>query len=122
MFIPKCRRKTPLYGQLRPYLGGYLPQAGPAKGEPSRGGAFDAGSRAHDAVGTAEVSSIAGGGVHQGQERDPFGPGLWGAQAQLCRSAFLGQGVFLVYGRSRRRGDTSLYQEPGAGSPALGTE
>src|SRR5271155_960066 len=67
-----------------------FPMACATKGIESRGRASDAQSRAHVAVDTAEICSVAGGRVHQGQKRDPFGPGLWRAQTQFRRAAFLG--------------------------------
>jgi hypothetical protein len=52
-------------------------------------------SCSHDDLHTAQVCSIAGGGFHQGKERDPSGAGIRGAQAELCRSEFLGPGYFV---------------------------
>jgi len=38
----------------------------------------------------AEIRSIVGGWVHQGQERDPLGPDVWGTKTELCGPALLG--------------------------------
>jgi putative transposase len=47
VFIPKRRRKT-IYAQLRPHLGGRVPQVGRAEGEQNRGMPSFTGPRAHD--------------------------------------------------------------------------
>jgi len=89
VFIPKGRRRA-LYGQLRQHLGEVFRRLAQQKEEPGRGRAFDGGSRAHDAVDSAEVRGIAGGGIHQGEECDPLGAGVRGAQAQFRRTEFFG--------------------------------
>ena len=48
----------------------------------------------------AEVCGVAGGGVHQGQERDPPCSRVWGAQAQLRWAALLGPGLFCLHSGS----------------------
>src|SRR5207302_539802 len=82
VFIPKCRRKT-LYGELRRHLG-EVPHAGGAEGESDRRRAFATGSRRHDDRDSTEVRGVPGGGFHQGQECDSFGPGGWRAEAKFC--------------------------------------
>ena len=69
----------------------------------------------------AEVCGVAGGRVHQGQERDPFGAGLRGAEAQLRRAAFLGARILRVHGGARRGGDPRVHPEPGGGGQAPGS-
>ena len=49
--------------------------------------------------------------VHQGEERDPPGPGLWRAQAQLRGTAFLGARVLREHGRPGRRGHPRLHSQ-----------
>src|SRR5262245_66368937 len=66
---------TPSRGNLSP--------ACDAEGVPDRGGASDARSRAHDDLDPSQIRGLSGRGVHQGQERDPSGSGLWGEEAQL---------------------------------------
>ena len=58
----------------------------------------------HAAVDSAEIRGVTGRWVHQGQERDPLGPGLWRAQTQLRGPAFLGPWVLRQHGRPGRRG------------------
>ena len=58
-------------------------QAGRIQGEPHRGGASDVRSRAQDDCDPAEVRSLAGDRVHQGEERDSSGAGVRGEEAQL---------------------------------------
>lgn len=57
--------------------------------------------------------------MHQGQERDPSGAGVWGAEAQLCGAELLGPGIFRFHGRSRRRDDTSVHPSTGSRGQAL---
>ena len=76
-----------------------------AKGEPDRGGTLDARPRAHDDRDPAEIRGVAGGRIHQGQERNPYGAGLCGTSAQFRGAAFLGAGIFRLDRRARRRGD-----------------
>ena len=63
-----------------------------------------------------KIRGVAGRRVHQGQERDPLGPGLWRAQAQFRGPAFLGPwalrehgapgwGVIRAYIRNQERED-----------------
>ena len=65
---------------------GSVQEAGRAEGEPDRGGTFDARPRAHDDRDPAEIRGVAGGGIHQGQERDPHGAGLLAKTYQLLRN------------------------------------
>src|SRR5215472_4668751 len=85
VFIPKCRRKT---------------QAGGTKGKQNRGRAPSSGPRAHDDLDPAKIRRVSGGRVHQGQERDPLGPGIRREEAELRRDALLGQRVFCIHGRT----------------------
>src|SRR3984893_11386719 len=63
---------------------------------------------------STKIRGLAGGRINQGEECDPFGPCLWGEEAQLCRAALLGQRVLRLNGRSRRSRDTGVHQEAGA--------
>ena len=92
VFIPKCRRRT-LYQELGVIgIDSSPPACAP---EESRRRALDARSRAHAAVDPAETCGVAGRRVHQGQERDPHGSGLWRAQTQFRRTALLARGFFV---------------------------
>src|SRR6516164_8612214 len=95
IFIPKCRRKT-LYVELRRHLGEVFRKL-------------------------AEVCGVAGGRVHQGQERDPSRPCLRGEEAQLRWAALLGQRVLRQHGGAGRRGDTHLHPQPGEGGSEVGS-
>ena len=55
---------------------GSVPPVGAVEGESGRGGTFAGRSRVHHAVDSGEVRGIAGGGLHQGKERDPSGTGV----------------------------------------------
>ncbi len=57
--------------------------------------ASDARSCAHVICDPAEVCGVAGGGVHQGQERDHLARVYGRAGAELRRAAFLGRGYFV---------------------------
>ena len=94
VFIPKCRRKM-LYEQLRRHLGEVFRELARAEGEPDRGRAFDDGSCAHVDRDTAEVCGVASGRVHQGEERDPFGAGVRGAEANFVGQHFWARGYFV---------------------------
>src|SRR5207342_1194114 len=91
-----------------------LPQACTAEGKASRRRPSHAGSRSHDDLDSTKIRGLAGGRIYQGQECHPFGPCLWGKEAQLCRTALLGQRVLRLNGRSRRSRDTGVHQEAGA--------
>jgi hypothetical protein len=99
---------------------GSVPNARGAEGESDRGGQFDVRPRTHDDCDTAEVLGIEYGGVDKGQERDSFGTGLWGAQAEFCRAAFLGSRIFCNDGGARRAGDPQLLPTSGEGRRETG--
>lgn len=93
---------------------------GASKGKSDRRRAFDAGPRAHDAIDTAEILCVAGGGVHQGKERDPSGQGVCRAQKEFCGSALLGARVLCLDGWTGRRGDSQLHKAPRGGGCEVG--
>jgi hypothetical protein len=99
-----------------------FPAACAPEGSESRGRAFDARSRAHAAVDTAEICGVAGRRVYQGQERDSFGPGLWRAQTQFRRAAFLGSRILRQHGWSRRGRDPRLHPQPREGRSEARTD
>ena len=110
VFIPKCRRKA-LYLELRRHLGEVL-----RKLALQRELKVEEGHLMPDHVHmllsiSAEIRSVAGRRVYQGQKRDPLGPGLWGAQAQLRGTALLGTGVLRQHDRPGRRGHPSLHPQ-----------
>jgi len=78
-----------------------IPIAYGAKGMPSGGGASDAGSCAHAVERATEVCGVAGGRLHQGQERDSSGTDLWWATTQLRGAALLGEGLLRLNGGAR---------------------
>src|SRR4030095_3344761 len=81
---------------------GGVPQAGSTEGQSDRRGPSDAGSRAHDDIDPTKIRGVSGGGVHQGKECDPLGPGLWGTEAKFCRSTLLGPRLLRSAVESRR--------------------
>src|SRR5216683_6721095 len=88
----KVPQKDPVWGVETASRRGLL-QVGAAKGKPSRRRPSHAGSRSHDDLDSTKIRGLAGGRIYQGQECDPFGPCLWGEEAQFCRAALLGQRV-----------------------------
>ena len=99
VFIPKCRRRT-LYGQLRQHLGEVFRRLAAQKESRIEEGHLMPDHVHMMIVDSAEVRGVAGGGVHQGQERDPSGAGVRGAEAQLRRAALLGARVLRLDGGS----------------------
>lgn len=102
-------------------FGGSISPIGGTERESDRGRAFNAGSCAYDDRDTAEVFSFTGDRVHQGQERNPHGPGIWGEEAQFRRSALLGERILRLDSWPRRRSDTGIHQESGARGQATGS-
>src|SRR6185312_3277206 len=99
VFIPKRRRKT-LYSALRKYLGEVLPPR-PAERESNRRRAFDAGPCPHADFDSAEVRSVAGDRLHQGEKRDSSGPGVRRAKAEFCGPTLLGARLLRLHRWSR---------------------
>jgi hypothetical protein len=91
-----------------------VPGIGATEGESGRGRAHDNGSRAHDAVDSAEVRGIARGGVCQGQERDPSGTGVRRAESQFRRAVLLGPRILRFDGGSGRGDDSGVHPQSGA--------
>src|SRR3954454_17328872 len=89
-----------------------------AEGEPDRGGPPHARSRPYDDLDPAEICGVTGDRVHQRQERDPSGSGLRRKEAQLRRTAFLGQRVFRFDRRTGRGGDPVVHPEAEAEAEA----
>src|SRR5712692_2763246 len=86
VFIPKCRRKT-LYGQLRQHLGEVFRKLATQKESRIEEGHLLS-DHVHMMIAIPPkyaVSQVVG--VHQGEECDSSGAGVWGAQAKLCRAA-----------------------------------
>ena len=82
------------------------------EGKSHRRRASDAGSRAHDELDSTEVRCIAGGRIHQGQERNTSGKGVWGTEAELRGAALKGEKIFCIHRRARRRRDPGLRSTP----------
>jgi len=74
---------------------------GATQGMSGSGRALDARSCAYADSDSAEVCGIASSGVHEGEKCDSCGSCVWRAQAQLCRSALLGEDTLY-----RRSGET----------------
>src|SRR6202158_1425559 len=110
VFIPKCRRKT-LYAELRRHLGEVFRKLALQKESRIEEGHLMLESRSQDDLDPTQVRSFAGDRLHQGQERDPFGPGVRGEEAKLRGTALLGQRVLRLDRRSRRSRDTGVHKE-----------
>ncbi len=76
VFIPKCRRRT-LYKELRKHLGEVFRRLASQKRESNIGRSLDAGSCAYADFDSAEICGFTGNRLHQREERDSFGTGLW---------------------------------------------
>jgi hypothetical protein len=88
VFIPKCRRKT-LYGELRRHLGEIFRRLAMQKECRIEEGHLMP-DHVHMMISIPPkyaVSQVVG--VHQGQERDPPGSGLWGEEARLDQMKLL---------------------------------
>ena len=114
VFIPKCRRKT-LYQELRRHLGEVFRRLAL-----QRESKVEEGHLMPDHVHMLlsippkyAVSQVVG----YGQERDPFGSGLWRAQTQFRWTALLGPRILREHGRSGRGYDPRLHPQPGEGRP-----
>src|SRR5271166_2774600 len=117
VFIPKFRRKV-LYGELRKHLGEVFRKL--AEHRESR---VEEGHLLPDHVHMMlsippkyAVSQVVG--VHQGQERDPFGSGLWRAPPRFHWAALLGPRIFRFDSRTGRDGHPRLHQNPRERGPA----
>lgn len=74
--------------------------AGGAEGMQGAGGTHDGGPHPHADVDTAEAQRVAGGWVHQGEERD-MDSALVRREAEIFqRAAYVGAGIFRVHGGS----------------------
>ena len=100
VFIPKRRRKT-LYGQLKKHLGEVFHKLAQQKESQILEGHMMA-DHVHMLIfDSTEICSVAGGGVHQGQERNSLGAGVCGEEEKLCRATFLGTRLLCVDGGAR---------------------
>ena len=107
VFIPKCRRKT-LYLELRRHLGEVFRRLALQKEARVEEGHLMP-DHVHMLLAIPpKYAVVPGCRLHQGQERDPSGPGLWRAQAQLRGAAFLGQRLLRQHGRTGRRSHPAL--------------
>lgn len=120
VFIPKCRRKT-LYVQLRQYLGEVFRKLAQQKESRIEEGHLMV-DHVHMMISPTEVRCFAGDWLHQGQERDTFGTGVWGESPKFRWAELLGTRIFRINGRARRRGDPQLHPEPGGGGPTSGAD
>ena len=89
--------EVPQEGALQdtsPTFGRGVPRSGPATRVQDRGRPFDVGPCTHPDLDTAEIRSVAGGWVYQGQERGPLGADVWGTKTELCWPAYLDAGIW----------------------------
>jgi putative transposase len=111
VFIPKCRRRT-LYQELRRHLGKVFRRLAPQKESKVEEGHLMP-DHVHMLLSIPPkhaVSQVRR--VHQGQERHPFGPCLWGAQTQFRRTALLDPRFLRQHDRAGRGGDPRLHSRP----------
>ena len=73
IFIPKCRRRT-IYGELRPHLGQVFRRLARQKESRIEEGHLLA-DHVHMLISIPPKYAVSQ--VHQGEECDPFGTGLW---------------------------------------------
>jgi len=99
VFIPKCRRKT-LYQELRRHLGEVFRKLAHQKESKVEEGHLMP-DHVHMLLSIPpKIRGFAGCRLHQGQERDPHGPGLWRAQTQFRWAALLGPRILRQHGRA----------------------
>src|SRR5690349_5505845 len=79
---------------------GGVPETSLSEGESGRGRAPAARPCSYAVVDSAKALGLAGGGVHQGQERHSSGKGLRRTEAQLRWAALLGARVLRLDGRA----------------------
>src|SRR6516162_135637 len=103
-------------------FGGCVPKAGGAEGKQGRGGSSSTRSRAHVDLDPTEIRSVAGDRVYQGKERDTLGSRVRREEAELRRTALLGERVLRLHSRARPGGDTGIYQETRRGGQAPGAD
>jgi putative transposase len=94
VFIPKGSAKDVVFGAAAT-PGRSVSQARAPAGIEGRGRASHARSRARAVVDSAEIRSVSGCRVHQGEERDPPRAGLCRAQAQFRGAYFWARGYFV---------------------------
>jgi REP element-mobilizing transposase RayT len=99
IFIPKYRRKM-LHEQLRLHLGEVFKRLAKYKDSRVEEGHLMP-DHVHVLISIPPKHAVPSSWIHQGQERDSFDAGVWRAQTQLCRAAFLGERLFRVNGRTR---------------------
>ena len=103
VFIPKCRRRA-LYQELRRHLGEVFRKLALQRESKVEEGHLMP-DHVHMLLSIPPKYAVSlGRRVHQRQERDPLGSGLWRAQAQLRGSALLGPWVLREHGRPGRGG------------------
>jgi hypothetical protein len=108
--------------QLRQYLGDVFRKLAEQKEKPDRGRAFDVRPCAHDDPDPAEIRRVAGGRLHQGEECHPLGARLRRVATEFRGAELLGARVFRLHGRARRRGDSELHPQSGAGGQSPGAD
>ena len=82
VFIPKRRRKT-LYGQLKKQLEEVFHRLAQQRDSQILEGHMMA-DHVHMLISIPpKVRCVTGGGIHQGQKRDPFGPGVRGEEEKF---------------------------------------
>ena len=101
VFIPKCRRKV-IYGHVRKDLGGVFRTLAEQKECRVEEGHLLARPRAHAVVVPAEMSGVAGGGLHQGEERDLPVAHVRRTEEEFRRPALLGARILCLDRRARR--------------------
>lgn len=96
-FYPQVPQKNVVRAVTPASWRGIQEPCGP-EGKQGRGGAFDGGSCAHAVIYSAQVRGGTGGGLHEGQERNPPSTCVWRAKEELRGAKFLGQGLLCLDG------------------------
>jgi transposase IS200 family protein len=122
VFIPKCRRKV-LYTELRRYLGEIFRRLAEQKEcRIEEGHLLPGHVHMMIAIPPKYAVSQASDRVHQGEERDPSGAGVRGAEAEFCGAALLGTRVLRVHSGQERGSGTRVHSKAGARRPAIGPD
>ena len=97
VFIPKGRRKV-LYKSLRQHLGEVFRKLAEQKESRIEEGHLQTDHVHMMIFDSTQVCGLTSCGVYQGQECDPLGTGVRGAEAELRRAELLGARIFRLDG------------------------
>ena len=121
VFIPKCRRKV-LYGQLRQHLGEVIRRLAEQKESRIEEGHLMP-DHVHIMISIPPKYAVSQGvGYIKGKSAIHLAR-VYGERKRNFRwSKFLGERIFRINGRTRRRNDPGIHPQPGAGRQETGSD